>query len=160
MGEVDLPLIPGAAEIDAALDVMRDRQRSGLVTIREGKPVVLTDQDLIEGARARRQGLVRDVQPAHRTIELSRDIPRFRAALAPGARAEREELFVAEYAHFFVERVPGEMIRVHTVAEVFARALGQPVVRCTCTKCGTRWRKTELHKDGECNLDGARVDCK
>jgi CBS domain-containing protein len=162
VGEVDLPVVSGETTIEATLAAMRTAMRSGLVTAREDRYVVLTDQDLIDAFRERGHREVAQVEPAHRTLVISPNLPRYRAMLERmGEFAAVDEFLRANYGHFALTRPTGSVVAVRTVSEAFAISLKQPVVVCTCTDDPNhKWRPAQLNDPSKCNLDGYKVNCK
>lgn len=162
MGEVDLPVVSGETSIEAALQAMRTAMRSGLVTAREGRYVVLTDEDLIDAFRERGHREVAQVEPAHRTLVISPNLPRYRAMLERmGEFAAVDEFLRANYGHFALTPVTGSVVAVRTISEAFAKSLKQRVVVCTCTDDPNhKWRPAQLNDPSKCNLDGYKVNCK
>jgi hypothetical protein len=162
VGEVDLPIVSGETSIEAALEAMRAALRSGLVTAREDRYVVLTDEDLIDAFRERGPREVAQVEPAHRTFVISADLPRYQAMLGRmGEFAAVDEFLRVNYGHFALAPTTGSVVAVRTISEAFASSLRQPVVVCTCTDDPDhKWRPAQLNDPGKCNLDGYKVNCK
>jgi hypothetical protein len=162
VGEVDLPVVSGGTTIEAALAAMRTAMRSGLVTAREDRYVVLTDQDLIDAFRERGHREVAQVEPAHRTLVISPNLPRYRAMVERmGEFAAVDEFLRANYGHFALPPATGSVVAVRTISEAFAISLKQPVVVCTCTDDPShKWRPAQLNDPSKCNLDGYKVNCK
>lgn len=162
MGEVDLPVVSGETSIEAALAAMRIAMRSGLVTMREDRYMVLTDEDLIDAFRERGHREVVQVEPAHRTLVISPTSPRYRAMVKRvGEFAAVDQFLAANYGHFALMPPTGPNVAVRTISEAFANALNQPVVVCTCTVDSThKWRPAQLNDPAKCNLDGYKVNCK
>jgi CBS domain-containing protein len=162
VGEVDLPIVSGETSIEAALEAMRAAMRSGLVTTREDRYVVLTDEDLIDAFRERGHRQVAQVEPAHRTLVISPSLPRYRATLERmGASAAVDEFLRASYGHFALAPTTGSVVAVRTISEAFASSLAQRVVVCTCTDDPDhKWRPAQLNDSSKCNLDGYKVNCK
>jgi CBS domain-containing protein len=110
--EVDLPVVSGETSIEAALEVMRTSMRSGLVTARGDRYVVLTDEDLIDAFREHGRREVTQVEPAHRTLVISPNLPRYREMLQRmGEFAAVDEFLRANYGHFALtppDRVRGD----------------------------------------------------
>jgi CBS domain-containing protein len=162
VGEVDLPVVSGETSIEAALEAMRTAKRSGLVTAHKDRYVVLTDEDLIDAFREHGHREVAEVKPAHRTLVISPNLPRYRAMLERmGELAAVDEFLRANYGHFAVTPASGFVAAVRTISEAFAISLKQPVVVCTCTDDPShKWRPAQLNDPSKCNLDGYKVNCK
>jgi len=160
MGEVDLTVVSGETSIEAALETMRTAMRSGVVTTREDRYVVLTDEDLIDAFRERGHREVAQVEPAYRTLVISPNLPGYRAMLERMEEfAAVDEFLRANYGHFAL--TPGSVVAVRTISEAFAISLKQRVVVCTCTDDPNhKWRPAQLNDPSKCNLDGYKVNCK
>lgn len=157
MGEVELPLVDRDTAIEAALDIMRRYGRSGVVTTRQGRHVVLTDADLIDALRESGNLKLSEIEPTSQST-----------AIAEGGAAV--EGFTLDHRDrlFRNMRVGGvdygiaaaATILVLTSQESLAQALNQSVTVCRCQKNPKHvWRPVQL-KSGKCRLDGKDVDCK
>jgi CBS domain-containing protein len=160
--EVDLPVVSGETSIEAALEVMRTSMRSGLVTARGDRYVVLTDEDLIDAFREHGRREVTQVEPAHRTLVISPNLPRYREMLQRmGEFAADDEFLRANYGHFALTPPTGSVVTVRTSSDSFATILKQRLVVCTCTDDPShKWRRAQLNDPTKCNLDGYKVNCK
>jgi len=156
VGEVELPLVDRDTAIEAALDVMRNYGRSGVVTTRHGSHVVLTDEDLIDALRESGNLKLREIEPTKKTTAIPDEI------------ATTESFTLEHRERLYRDMRVGGMdygiaiaatIRVLTLHEGLAAALSQAVTVCRCRKNPQHvWRPVQL-KSGKCRLDGEGVDC-
>ena len=74
----------------------------------KGSYVVLTDEDLIDAFREHGRREVTQVEPAHRTLVISPNLPRYREMLQRmGEFAAVDEFLRANYGHFALTPRPG-----------------------------------------------------
>jgi hypothetical protein len=136
MGEVELPLVDADVHIEKAVDTMMEMRRSGLVTVQDGRYVVLTFAELVGQWREHGDRPLSQVVPSTTTVQ-----HRAQRGLAHGVqtmlpRVSVDDIFSlvsTEDAEFGVHSLRSlGMMNVVTIAEsLMTRMSGTPVL-CKC----------------------------
>jgi hypothetical protein len=159
MHEVDLPSLKTTTMLKSALETMRERKCSGLISEHDGVPVVITLRKLLAAVRehgswtvsldkVRPEGVASQMQqpPAHRPNE-SASLDWFNGRFPRGA------------SHAVIG-LSQSVSRLVTPNRRVAESVRLTVVVCTCKQDDTHvWMHDEL-TDGKCGFEGSDVNCR
>lgn len=159
MMKITLPVLPSNMALGDALDLLRDRHVSGLVTEIAGRPTVLDTDALLRGPAVAETILGR-IAPTHRTIDFDNWEPDLGAF---GDQDRAAAILDTDGARFGVAgpaSLDGDTVLVITRSEDFAVQLGFQMASCVCTGPG---RHVCAPGDalilGECNDCSSPLKC-
>jgi hypothetical protein len=162
MDKIDLPWVDPDASVGEAVGRiigMGSGNRAGaVVTERNGSPVVLPLDGLVEAARSDPHSRLDDVEPLGRGIHL----PSYMHSRALEADyAEAGPMLDREGADFAAIRLPGAMIHIVTRHETIAASFTSDLKVCRCTgPNGHVIFAGDLDQPGVCNYDDYPVNCR
>jgi CBS domain-containing protein len=171
MGEVELPFVESTTEIEAALKVMADSDRSAIVTETQHQLFVLTDEDLISTLREFGDLPIAKAVPSHRTLVAPVGAGLQLSFSNQNDRGRISDIMKDGVAHFAFERsmagnvigrlaASGVKVKVITVSKYLSETLGRRQILCRCqTNPHHVWRQAALVVSGKCNKDGDPVVC-